>query len=338
MRKKFLTVAATAVMTMSMLMSAFADTESDLIAHYGFDENTKNEVTGEEAKQTGQKFADAAGNTFTYEDGVNGKALVMAKGNTDGYNLNVAATGDSYTISLWLKGDEINGFADPIVWYGSTNQSPESWVGIWPGLQQTWTHGGPVIGSNDSSGARAGVHSDEVMIVDAVTSVNIDWHMITAVIDGEKASLYYDGKLVGDTVLSYTDEAAAEHPEAVMPSVTGDDKSFYLGVNAWDVPFAGTVDELYIYDRALTADDVKELFESTNTEGVEVAEGETPAETEARKPQLAQKGEFTQSTSEADDDDNDNTMMIIIIAVVVVVVVVVVVAVASSSKKKNKAE
>ena len=44
MRKKFLTVAATAVMTMSMLMSAFADTEKDLIAHYGFDENTKNEV------------------------------------------------------------------------------------------------------------------------------------------------------------------------------------------------------------------------------------------------------------------------------------------------------
>lgn len=49
MRKKFLTVAATAVMTMSMLMSAFADTEKDLIAHYKFDENMKNEVSGEEA-------------------------------------------------------------------------------------------------------------------------------------------------------------------------------------------------------------------------------------------------------------------------------------------------
>lgn len=338
MRKKFLTVAATAVMTMSMLMSAFADTESDLIAHYGFDENTKNEVTGEEAKQTGQKFADAAGDTFTYEDGVNGKALVMAKGNTDGFNLNVAAKSDSYTVSVWVKGDEINGFADPIVWYGGTNQSPEAWTGIWPGLQASWTHGGPVIGSNDSSGSRAGVHPDEIKIVDSPAAVNIDWHMITAVFDGEKASLYYDGKLVGDTVLSYTDEAVSEHSEATIPSVTGDDKSFYLGVNAWDVPFSGLVDELYIYDRALTADDVSELFKNSNTQGVEVSEGQTEGETETRVPQLAQKGEFTQTTSEADEDDNDNTMMIVIIAVVVVVVVVVVVAVASSSKKKNKSE
>lgn len=337
MRKKFLTVAATAVMTMSMLMSAFADTESDLIAHYGFDGDTKNEVTGEDATQTGQKFADAAGDTFTYEDGVNDKALVMAKGNTDGFNLNVAAKSDSYTVSVWIKGDEINGFADPIVWYGGTNQSPEAWTGIWPGLQATWTHGGPVIGSNDSAGVRAGVHSDEIKIVESASSVNIDWHMITAVFDGENASLYYDGKLVGDTVLSYTDEAASEHAEATIPSVTGDDKSFYLGVNAWDVPFSGLVDELYIYDRALTADDVSELFEKSNTQGVEVGEGQTEGETETRTPQLAKKGEFTQAANASEESEDDNTMMIVIIAVVVVVVVVVV-AVASSSKKKNKSE
>lgn len=234
MRKKFLTVAATAVMTMSMLMSAFADTEKDLIAHYGFDENTKNEVSGEEAKQTGQKFADAKGDTFTYEEGVNGKALVMAKGNTDGFNLNVKAKGDSYTVSVWLKASEFNGFAQPVVWYGGTDQSSE----------------------------------------------------------------------------------------------------------AWDVPFAGSVDELYIYERALSTDDVKELYTASNVAKVPAASLEAYKEPETRVPQLAQKGEFTSAKedSSSKDEDSDNTMMIVIIAVVVVVVVIVVVAVASSSKKKNKSE
>lgn len=329
MRKKFLTVAATAVMTMSMLMSAFADTEKDLIAHYGFDENTKNEVSGEEAKQTGQKFADAAGNTFTYEEGVNGKALVMAKGNTDGFNLNVAAKGDSYTVSVWLKASEFNGFAQPVVWYGGTNQSPEAWVGIWPGLADKWGSGGPVLGANDSAGTRPAVTAGTNKLTTDDAMLNFDWHMVTIVVDGETGKLYWDGQLVGMTT-----------SDVKIPSVTGDDKSFYLGVNAWDVPFAGSVDELYIYDRALSTDDVKELYTASNVAKVPAASLEEYKEPETRKPQLAQKGEFTSTKedSSSTDEDSDNTMMIVIIAVVVVVVVIVVVAVASSSKKKNKSE
>lgn len=328
MRKKFLTVAATAVMTMSMLMSAFADTEKDLIAHYGFDENTKNEVTGEEAKQTGQKFADAKGDTFTYEDGVNGKALVMAKGNTDGYNLNVAAKDDTYTVSVWVKASEINGFAEPIVWYGGKDQSSEAWVGIWPGLADKWASGGPVLGSNDAAKSRPAVTAGTNNLTTDETMLAFDWHMVSIVVDGKQGKLYWDGQLVGMSTADIS-----------IPSVTADDKSFYLGVNAWDVPFAGSVDELYIYDRALTSDDVKELYEATNKAGVKAAELEAYKEPETHKPQLAQKGEFTQTTGDTqDEEDDDNTMMIVIIAVVVVVVVVVVVAVASSSKKKNKSE
>ena len=185
MRKKFLTVAATAVMTMSMLMSAFADTEKDLIAHYGFDENTKNEVSGEEAKQTGQKFADAKGDTFTYEEGVNGKALVMAKGNTDGFNLNVKAKGDSYTVSVWLKASEFNGYAQPVVWYGGTDQSSEAWVGIWPGLADKWGSGGPVLGGNDAAGSRPAVTAGANKLTTDDAMLNFDWHMVTIVVDGE---------------------------------------------------------------------------------------------------------------------------------------------------------
>lgn len=334
MRKKFLTVAATAVMTMSMLMSAFADTETDLIAHYGFDEDMKNEVTGEDATQVGKGnngtvTSTPAGDTFTYEDGVNGKALVMAKGNNDGFNLNVAAKGDSYTVSVWLKTDEFNGFAEPAVWYGGTDQSSQAWVGIWPGLDSKWGSGGPVIGSGEGTApTRVAITGGTNKLTKDDDMLTFDWHMITAVIDGESGKLYWDGQLVG---MSTSDDK--------VPSVTGDDKSFYLAANAWDVPFSGSVDELYIYDRALSSDDVAELYTATNVAKVESAKLEAYKEPETHIPQLAQKGEFTQTVGGEDsEEESDNTMMIVIIAVVVVVVVIVIVAVASSSKKKNKSE
>ena len=335
MRKKFLTVAATAVMTMSMLMSAFADTKTDLIAHYGFDEDMKNEVTSEEAtpvgKGNGGKVASEAlaGNEFTYEDGVNGKALVMAKGNNDGLNLNVKAKGDSYTVSFWVKTNEFNGFAEPILWYGGTDQSTQSWAGIWPGLDSKWGSGGPVLGGAEGTTPdRVGVTAGTNNLTTDDDKLVFDWHMVTAVVDGETGKLYWDGQLVGMT--SGDDK---------MFAVTGDDKSFYLGANAWDVPFSGSVDELYIYERALSTDDVKELYEATNVAKVPAASLEAYKEPETHRPQLAQDdGSFTSSGSSSTEESKDNTMMIVIIAVVVVVVVVVVVAVVSSSKKKNKSE
>ena len=130
MRKKILAVVTAAVMSMSFAITAFADTESDMLAHYKFDGNLKNEVTGEEATQTGLKFAEAAGDSIEYVD----NALHMLQDNTDGFNLNVKAADDTYTISFWAMANSVNAFAEPIVWYGGTNQSPESWVGIWPGL------------------------------------------------------------------------------------------------------------------------------------------------------------------------------------------------------------
>ncbi len=332
MRKKFLTVAATAVMTMSMLMSAFADTKSDLIAHYGFDEDTKNEVTGEEATQTGKGNgakvgADAvAGDTFTYEEGVNGKAIVLAKGNKDGLNLNVKAKGDSYTVSVWTKTSEFNGFAEPLIWYGGTDQSTQSWVGIWPGLNDKWASGGPVLGGAEGGKPdRVEVLAGTNKLTTDDTMLSFDWHMVTAVVDGETGKLYWDGQLVGMTT-----------GDAKMYKVTGDDKSFYLAANAWDVPFSGSVDELYIYDRALSSDDIKELYEATNVAGVESAKIEAYKEPETRKPQLADPNQFAAPQDGEDaEEEKDNTMMYVIIAVVVVVVVIVVVAVATSSKKKN---
>ena len=333
MKKKFLTVAAAAVMTMSMTMAAFADTETGLLAHYGFDENLTNSVSSTDATQVGKAFKDAAGTVFTYEDGVNGKALVMPKDNTDGLDLGVKATGDSYTISLFVKTDECTSFAEPIVWYGSKDQSAnsaaagESWVGIWPGLFDNWNSGGPVGGCNSAEVGRQAAAPEEGNAISEDKEA-FDWTMVTLTVEDNVAKLYYDGVLVGGS-------------ENKFCSVVGDDKSVYLGANYWDSPYTGLVDELYVYDRALSAEDVKELYTKANANGVAAHAlkessfkfvDKEPVSYEP--PKLLDKNQFAAAADDT-EEDKDNTMMYVIIAVVVVVVLAVVVAVVVSSKKKG---
>lgn len=319
MKKKFFAVATATIMTMSMGITAFADTESKMLAHYKFDDNLKNEVTGEDAKQVGQKFVDAAGNEIKYVDG----ALHMLQGNTDGFDLNVKPTGDSYTISFWTMTNVVNGFAQPIVWYGGKDQTTQAWVGIWPGLAAVWANGGPEIGSASGAGPdRFSVLPNKSILVEG-SETAYEWTMVTMVVDNTEATLYYDG-------------ADVSKEKANVASVTADDRTVYLGVNAWDVPYAGLIDELYVYDRALSKDDVKELFDATKAvkdqDMVGIEKVEYP------DVQLSDPNEFLQGGTDEDADTEeaaDNTMMYVIIGVVAVVVVAIVAAVVVSSKKKN---
>lgn len=317
MKKKFFAVATATMLTMSMGITAFADTESGMLAHYKFDDSLKNEVTGEDATQTGQKFAEPAGNKVEYVDG----ALSIAKGNTDGFNLNVKPTSDSYTISFWTMTNDVNGFAQPIVWYGGKDQTTtQAWVGVWPGLNAVWANGGPQIGS--ASGAapdRFDVLPNKSILVEG-SEVAYEWTMVTMVVDNAEASLYYDG-------VDVTKE------KSKVASVTADDRSVYIGVNAWDVPYCGLIDELYVYDRALTADDIKELYDATKT--VESQDMVGIEKVTYPDVQLSDKDEFLEGGEEEETAEESNNTTIIIVVIVAVVVVAVVAAVVVSSKKKK---
>lgn len=325
MKKRILSVAAATVLTMSMGITAFADTESDLLAHYDFNDNMKNSVNDTEATITGKAFAAAAGNTFEYVDG----ALHMAQGNTDGLNLNVKAEDNTYTFSVWATTNIMNGFAEPIMWYGGKDQTVQAWVGLWPGLNAVWTEGGPVVGSCNAAGERPAVLNGGKNVLVEETEDSFKWTMFTVTVEDGVGTLYYNGEQVGQT----------GEAELKLEAVTADDRSFYLGVNAWDAPFAGLVDEVYIYDRVLTADDVKELYEATKSVAdQEMLKFNVP---EYPTPAISSGDEFleTQATDAAAEDEGGmDTMTIAIIAVVAVVVVVVVVAAVMASKKKKNTD
>ena len=88
-----------------------------------------------------------------------------------------------------------------------------------------------------------------------VTKINDgNWHHVAVVIHlGTTVTFYVDGALSSNVAINSTAATA--------------DSFFQLGVNSW-VPygnyFTGTMDEVRIYDRALSASDVASLYLSVS--------------------------------------------------------------------------
>lgn len=100
-----------------------------------------------------------------------------------------------------------------------------------------------------------------------------EWVHITLVSDENKWTedgIYIDADLYIDGVLA--DKSAqlfAGYPNymCLTPGIFGADETFhfFLGINCWDAIFKGAIDELYIFDQALTAGQVATLYADGNT-------------------------------------------------------------------------
>ncbi len=360
MKKRIFALVAAAIMVVSSTLTAFADTKSDLIGQFKFDGDLKNEVTGEEGVPTAKGTFTATEKTFTFVDGVDGSAVYLSEANADGVadttgvKLNVAPkSGQAYTISVWVKALGAT-FANPIIWMGDTTQpgGAESWVGIWNGFFSDYSKG-PSLGSNTAGDPRVGAMP--VSAEDGLTNygagladnlATFDWMNVTITVDAGVGKLYYNGVLVGQTAEG-----------SLLPDVIAEsdaEVSVYLGANAWDSPFNGYVDNIYVYDRVLSTADIQELVKETNVNNVTLVEYDsiedvTPAETTSNKPVKADKNKadylvdaetIADETSASKDADSEeggisSTVIIIGVAVVVVIVVVVVIAVVAAKKKSD---
>jgi arabinan endo-1,5-alpha-L-arabinosidase len=71
---------------------------------------------------------------------------------------------------------------------------------------------------------------------------------LAVVVDGGTLRLYLNGQLVN---------TMAGFPNVFTPAPV---TAFALGVNFWDLPYRGRIDQLKIYDEALVAENVAELY------------------------------------------------------------------------------
>ena len=77
------------------------------------------------------------------------------------------------------------------------------------------------------------------------------WSHLTFVVSGGIVKIYLNGQVVF---------SGSNFPNVF--GVTGN-KGFGLGVNFWDTPFKGMLDEVTIYSEAISAEDVLQLYQQS---------------------------------------------------------------------------
>ena len=251
-------IAALAVTT-----SAASDIPTDgLIAHYKFEGNLKDEVTDKEPEELlasggmfGESMWDFEDLTY-YQCGVNGGLAFSGAEETGFATVNPGV--QDFTWGIWLCLDDSVGVT-PVIWYGSQNQSPENWLGIWSSKMSdgSWAHPfGPCIGSNDAGGHRYYVEPEENYYdTEAEDGVILPWTHVVSTFVYDEATETYTGTL-------YLNGENIGSVENLPVPGTADDAMIYVGsINAWgDKAISGFMDEFVVYNRALSDAEVASLY------------------------------------------------------------------------------
>nr|WP_245599930.1 LamG domain-containing protein [Paenibacillus harenae] len=200
----------------------------EAIAYYTFDGSLLDSTGYGTGTATGNR-ANNTGGTITYSDGVSGQAAELD--GSSGIRLpNGLISGYTYTVSMSVYLEQASQYTS--AFFGSA--TPDSWISLAPrgpgDAQPTMLWSGSAW-YNASTGIQIPTGT---------------WVDLAFTVDNGTVAVYVDG--------------VAKYTGASFPNVfTKDDGIFALGVNYWDNPFIGKIDELRIYDKALTADQIQTL-------------------------------------------------------------------------------
>jgi Beta-xylosidase len=202
------------------------------IAKYDFEGNLTDSTGNQAAGTTTGKLvtdAPAAGATTAYSDGRSGDKALQLDGASGGVRLpDGLITSDLYTVSMWLKPAALTNYTT--AFFGATGS--DNWISFVPG---------GAAGIN-----KAMLFNGEPWYTKAqaksLLPVN-EWTNVAFSVDNGSVYLYINGELV--------------HEGTDFPSVfNGPNSILALGVNYWDTPYNGLIDDVRIYDIALTEEEI----------------------------------------------------------------------------------
>ncbi|MCD6551951.1 LamG domain-containing protein [Thermotoga sp.] len=248
MKKVFLIVFIVWVIS----LVAGIDLNEGLIAYYPFDGDLKDK-TGNfgEAYLVGNRINVPALGNPKFVEGVVGQALVFdgKKGVVLGDDI---ITDYDYSVSFWLK---IEAFTQHTTTFFGCYIDEENYFYWLSFVPYGWNNGTLLWARNDRKD----------IWFDGIPPFNLEknkWYHVVITVDKGKARLFINGEEVPLKIQIN----GQPNPNGLVPDVfsVGPGGVFALGVNFWDPPFKGMIDELRIYDIPLSADVVKNLYHREN--------------------------------------------------------------------------
>lgn len=300
-------------------MAAPEELPAEAFAHITFDGDDE----GYKAVAQTDNVGDNDGATFgieeteaslAYADGAVGKCLYL-DGNY-GLDLGLQATNtDTYTVSFWMNADRLSTFGPTLQMGYNMGKAADAgndvtWLNV---TQSEWGADSakifPIVWSrNEASDAADGTDCWPWMYAfDNEIHGKREWVMVTIVSSGEVqngatgattvgAQYYVNGVMVYDSQANYSSNAYFEYTwdASLAPNIMqpGDNEfKAYFGINYWDTVFKGYVDDLYVYDTALTAGQVATLYQMGDPSVTPVApEGDAAEEETAEAPAITITG------------------------------------------------
>lgn len=202
-----------------------------LVAHYSFEDDLANgsDTAFGAGTVVGSKLGEAGG-SIDYKQGIAGKAANF-NGQSGVQLPNGLIADNTYTVSFWLKPEQLTQFTT--TFFGAA--APNSWISFSP------------YGHNDVGGNAMLWSGEAWFLSNSGSRITAgDWVHVAFTVDQGDVRVYINGveKFNGNQ----------------FPNVfTNDNAVFALGVNYWDTPYKGLLDELRVYNEALSAEEVSYL-------------------------------------------------------------------------------
>lgn len=241
------------------------DPYSGLVAYYNFDETPTRNVMNEDEKITyGRSQTSSTAPTLETDYSRFGQVCHQYAANIS-YNsyskmpnpLLNAERLEGFTVSLWVN--RVNGTDYYNALWGFFNSIIAGAAG-----ERLYLTGNSYIGYNDNAGNWFDVNHPDTKVVTSIKAG--EWHLVTFTFSATDGyMLYLDGKKYLTTNRKYTGSVSEkEFDWSRVTDFASSAQYFYLGLGSFWGSAEAYFDDLMIYNRALTDDDVSSLYTLLN--------------------------------------------------------------------------
>lgn len=254
--KRFAALVLSAGMVISALPASAAAAEpreeqtreaTDAIGVYTFDGSLGENVQAVN-KKNGNNAPGAYSGAITYGAGRSGETGDQALSFTDktAYGVKLPHTNmDTYSISLWMKPTGNIKENRIILYMGNPTSSPEKWTAF----------AGAKVNNNDDNtmckfwtreAVKDGKFDGWITIKEYDFPANV-WSNVVITQTGEDIKIYKDGVLI-------------QEGQAAEGLSGSENQVLLIGSNPWDDAFNGLIDDVKVYDKILTTDEVQKRY------------------------------------------------------------------------------